>query len=110
MYGVFMAKQKVSLRKNLDSDGGFYRLVTPPQTFFHKIKELLSRIVLAPYHIYQTIVGRLLSYLVINPLFRKEEKDESLILQHPKHPDPLFTQDDELYILNIYPKNIFWRE
>lgn len=104
MYGALMAKPKVLLEKNKGRDGGSYRLILPPLTLSGKIKELIKQIVLTPYTIYQTIVGRLLSYLVINPLFRKEEKDESRILQNPKHPDPLFNQDDELFIVNIYPK------
>ncbi len=99
-----MAKQKVSLQQSDKKYGGFYRLVPPPQSFLEKIKQLAERTILFPYHAYQTVVGRLLSYFVINPLFRKEEKDDSLILQHPTFPDPLFAKEDELSVINVYPK------
>lgn len=87
--------------------GGFYRLVPPPQTAFDHIKQFAWRVIRFPYSVYQTIIGRLLSYLVINPLFRAEEKNDSLIVQHPKHPDPLFTKEDEMSVINVYPKKHF---
>ncbi|RUR04943.1 hypothetical protein [Legionella sp. km772] len=99
-----MPPQKLSLHKTAQKDGGFYRLVSPPKTFLQQIRQFAERLILFPYHVYQTVIGRLLSYLVINPLFRAEEKDESLSLQHPKHPDPLFSKEDEITVINIYPK------
>jgi effector protein SdbA len=87
--------------------GGFYRLIPPSLTLWGQLKQFAWNIVRLPYSIYQTIVGRLLSYLVINPLFRQEEKDDALILQHPKHPDPLFTKEDEMSVINVYPKKHF---
>ncbi len=99
-----MSKHRISLQQLPRKDGGFYHLKPPPKTFFEKIKEITGRIIFFPYHVYQTLIGRLLSYLVINPLFRKEEQDEALILQNSKFPDPLFCQEDELFIINVYPK------
>jgi hypothetical protein len=99
-----MPKQKLSIQQSDKKYGGYYRLVTPPQTFFEQLQQFTWRAIRFPYSVYQTVVGRLLSYFVINPLFRKEEKDHSLILQHPKHPDPLFSQLDEMSVINVFPK------
>lgn len=104
-----MSKPKSILQQSDKNYGGFYRLVPAKNTVFESITRFTLGFIKLPYNIYQTIVGRLLSYLVINPLFRKQEKDESLILQHPKHPDPLFTEEDEMTVVNVYSsKHVFF--
>jgi hypothetical protein len=105
-----MEKPTWTLEQSDKKYGGFYRLIPPKKTFFQRVKQLALGLILLPYSIFQTIIGRLLSYLVINPLFRKQEKNETLILQHPKHPDPLFSEMDEMSVINVYPtKNLFLR-
>lgn len=99
-----MAKKKFAIQQSNKIDGGYYRLVLPPQSFSERLKDFAFSVARFPYSVYQTIIGRLLSYLVINPLFRKDEKNESLVVQHAKHPDPLFTEADEMSIVNVYPK------
>jgi effector protein SdbA len=99
-----MAKQKLSLPKSENKYGGYYRLIPAEQTFSEQLKQVALWLISTPYIIYQTIVGRVLSFFVINPLFRKEEKDESIILQHPIHPDPLFSHEDEMSVINVIPK------
>lgn len=98
-----MAKKDSALQKSEFKDSGFYRLIPPTQSLFEQARDTFHHIILLPYYLYQIIIGRLLSYLVINPLFRKET-NEAIIQQHPKHPDPLFTSEHELSIINIYPK------
>ena len=105
-----MAKQQLSLVQSEEKDGGYYRLVPPKKTVWGHIKQFLGRVILFPYHLYQILIGRLVTYLVINPLFRKEEDNEVHIEQHPKHPDPAFESSDEITIINVIPqKNIFVR-
>ena len=99
-----MLKKKFTIQQSNKIDGGYYRLTLPPQSFSEQLKAFVFSVARFPYSIYQTIIGRLLSYFVINPLFRKDEKNESLVLQHAKHPDPLFTAADEMSIVNVYPK------
>ena len=99
-----MPKQKLRLEHSGKEHAEMYRLVPPKPTIPEYIGQFAWRLITLPYNLYQTVVGRLLSYLVINPLFRKEEKDESLILQHPKFPDPLFEKSDEMGIINVIPK------
>lgn len=101
---ITMWNSNTSLQQSDKKYGGYYRLVPPKKTIYEHITNFILHILLLPYSIYKTFVGRLLSYLVINPLFRKEEQEDSLILQHPKHPDPLFSEMDEMSVINIVPK------
>ncbi|WP_419419942.1 hypothetical protein ACNVED_01140 [Legionella sp. D16C41] len=106
-----MTNLDVKLEQSKSKYGSFYRLVKPKQSLAKQIGQFLLNTIKLPYTIYQIVVGRLLSYLVINPLFRKDEKNESLILQNSKNPDPLFTPADEMDVINILPKkNILIRE
>jgi hypothetical protein len=99
-----MEKKPFAIQQSNKKYGGYYRLIAPPQTESEKIKAFLLKLIRFPYGVYQTIIGRLLSYMVINPLFRKDESNESLILQHKKYPDPLFIDTDEKWIITVYPK------
>lgn len=95
---------------NLAKTEGFYRLTPPKNSLSRKIGQFIFDLIKLPFHLYQAVVGRLISYLVINPLFRKDENNESQVIQHPKHPDPLFASQDEMYIINVVlKKNILMR-
>jgi hypothetical protein len=98
-----MLHHRFRLEKSTNPDSGYYRLLPAPKTFREHIVQFFGRIIRFPYNIYQTIIGRLLSYLIINPLFRKDEKNESLIMNQAKHPDPLFNSSDEMSVINITP-------
>lgn len=99
-----MIKRDPELIYSKNKLSGYYRLKSPKLSFLEKTEEFLEGIIKFPFRLYQAVVGRLLSYLIINPIFRKDEKDESLVLQHPKHPDPLFDIQDEMDIINVVPK------
>ncbi|STX27689.1 SdbA protein, substrate of the Dot/Icm system [Legionella beliardensis] len=106
-----MKSPKLTLQQSESKYGGFYRLVKPKKTFIKQLGQFALDVLKLPYTLYQLIMGRLLSNLVINPLFRKEEKNDSLLLQNPKRPDPLFTPLDEMNVINVLPKkNILLRE
>lgn len=101
-----MKEHKVNLLKT----EGFYRLTRPKNSLLRKIGQFIIDLIKLPFHLYQAVVGRLISYLVINPVFRKDENNESQVIQHPKYPDPLFASQDEMYIINVVPKkNILMR-
>ncbi|WP_131782153.1 alpha/beta hydrolase fold domain-containing protein [Legionella gresilensis] len=99
-----MANLNVNLKKSESKYGGFYRLENPKKKPLEKVGQFLIHLIKLPYTLFQILVGRLLSYLVINPLFRKEEKDDALIVQNPKYPDPLFMSSEEMDVINILPK------
>jgi effector protein SdbA len=99
-----MPKDLIRLQQSEGPYGGYYRLTEPKKNVLQGLWQFGARVLKLPYNAYQTLVGRLLSYLVINPLFRKEEKNESLILQQSKYPDPLFTTQDQMDVINVVPK------
>lgn len=100
-----MTKKKLVIVQSDSQYGGYYRLIPPKLTLLERIKSFALKAVLLPYQIYQTVVGRLLSYFVINPLFRKDEQDYLEIVQNRKYKDNSFLDSDEMLIINVYPKN-----
>lgn len=94
---------KVTLIANDNQRSDYYRLKAPAHSLLKSIGQFFLQALLTPYYIYQIVVGRLLSYLAINPVFRKAEKEESLIVQNTKHADPLFNFADELCVIDVMP-------
>lgn len=66
-----------------------------------------------PMRILQYAIGRPISYLILNPLFRKPESFKTQIDQNKKYPDPKLSERSDIVIFNVipeskYPIQILW--
>ncbi len=87
-------------------DQGYYHNNTYKKNTWAQIKHIIKHLLLLPYYVYQTIVGRFLSYFFINPLFRKEEKNQTLIIQRNQSSEAAKTSE-QIFIVNVIPKH-YW--
>ncbi len=61
----------------------------------------LKRFLLFPLRLVQFALRRLMTHLILNPLFRKQEKPAEFLDNNTKYPDPLINADDKRVIINI---------
>ncbi|OGV27304.1 MAG: hypothetical protein A3F18_06765 [Legionellales bacterium RIFCSPHIGHO2_12_FULL_37_14] len=84
--------------------------ISKTKPWWKKVFSAFKRLMLAPFRPLQLLVGRVLSYLLLNPLIRENERAETLYTQNSKNPDPLYETDDEIAVLNVIrPRNFFIR-
>jgi hypothetical protein len=92
------------LTRSDNGQGNYFRLVAK-LTWPQRVTRFCIDVIKAPVNVYQAVMGRLLTHVFINPLLRKEEEQETLLLQNNRHPDPLFATQDEMIIINVLSKN-----
>jgi hypothetical protein len=88
------------LTRSDNGQGNYFRLVAK-LTWPQRVTRFCIDVIKAPVNVYQAVMGRLLTHVFINPLLRKEEEQETLLLQNNRHPDPLFATQDEMIIINV---------
>ncbi len=101
-----MPHQDTILTRSDNGQGNYFSLVAQ-LTRGQRIARFCLNIIKTPVNLYQWSMGRLLTHMIINPLLRKEEQQETLLLQNPRHPDPLFASQDEMIIINALSKRHF---
>lgn len=95
---------KIEMTRSENGNGEFYYLVSPKKSVLDHIWGTLKYVLKLPIRFFQLALGRLLSYLIINPLFRKQEKSETILVQNKKYPDPMLSEATDIVVLNVIPE------
>ncbi|MCL9683874.1 alpha/beta hydrolase [Legionella maioricensis] len=104
-----MPHQDTILTRSENGQGNYFRLIAK-LTWGQRLARFCLNVIKTPVNIYQWTMGRLFTHVIINPLLRKEERQETLLLQNHRHPDPLFASQDEMVVINVSSKkNILLR-
>ena len=88
--------------------GEFFHLLPKKRTVLDKIAHALWSILIFPVRALQIILGRLLSYFIFNPLFRKQEQELYCLKENKKYPDPALVDQDDIIIVDLLPEYGFW--
>lgn len=95
-----------SIKLTRSSNAEFYRLNYLSE---NPIRKILVNCLKLPFRAFQYLIGRPLTHLILNPLFRKMEKNKTVLKQNIKYPDPMLNAHQDIVILNVIPETSFIR-
>lgn len=91
--------QQINSESPSDNDV-YYEILPEKKPLYIKILNLFTFPVIQPLRLIQFLFGRLFSYLILNPLFRAEEDENTFISKNIKYKDDF---NDEIVVVDILP-------
>jgi effector protein SdbA len=82
----------------------YYHLAPKKKSILQTVGYVLRNVFMIPVRAVQFILGRFLTHVIFNPLFRKHDEEVTVLAQNKKYPDPVFTDKDDLAIVDVHPK------
>lgn len=103
---MMVTKKPVNMSYNgVDSD--YYHILPEKKSLLGVLWYVFSFPIVKPLRLLQFGLGRLLSYVFLNPIFRKAEHENTALTLNAKYPDPVLSEDDDIVIVDILPEENF---
>ncbi len=101
---------KHKIKMKIDSERGeFYHLLPERRSLWGTVAYALFFPITKPIGIVRFMLGRLVSYALLNPLFRKHEHQNTALVQNKKYPDPNISETDDIVVVSVLPEVGFIR-
>lgn len=102
--------EKRAIRMRFDHNlGEYYHLLPDKKSYWATAAYALFFPITKPIGIVRFLLGRLVSYAILNPLFRKHEKENIAVVQNNNHPDPNISEANDVVIVSVLPEAGFFR-